>query len=42
MHFDFDLFVIGAGIGSMVDYSEEGSYTNFLIPGVLGMTILFG
>ncbi len=36
------LFVIGAGIGSMLDYSGEGSYTHFLIPGVLGMTILFG
>lgn len=35
-------FVIGAGVGVLVNPQLPGSYQRFLIPGVLGMTILFG
>lgn len=36
------LFVIGAGFGSAVGHSNGLPYQHFLVPGVLGMTILFG
>ena len=36
------LLVIGSGIGSMVDTVQGQSYITYLIPGVLGMTVLFG
>lgn len=35
-------FVIGAGVGVLVEPQLPGSYQRFLVPGVLGMTILFG
>lgn len=35
------LFVIGAGFGATVG-DGEGSYRSFLVPGVMGMAILFG
>jgi ABC-2 type transport system permease protein len=36
------LFVIGAGFGTVVGRSSGVDYQQFLAPGVLGMTILFG
>jgi ABC-2 type transport system permease protein len=36
------LLVIGAGFGAVVERSGEAGYQQFLAPGVLGMTILFG
>ena len=36
------LFVIGSGVGSMMDSVDGQDYFFFLIPGVIGMTILFG
>jgi len=36
------LFVIGAGFGAVIGRSGEADYQQFLAPGVLGMTILFG
>ena len=36
------LFVIGAGFGTVVGRARGVDYQQFLIPGVLGMTILFG
>src|SRR5258707_14995696 len=36
------LFVIGAGFGAVLGQSSGLSYQQFLVPGVLGMTMLFG
>jgi ABC-2 type transport system permease protein len=36
------LFVIGAGFGAVIGHTGSGDYQQFLAPGVLGMTILFG
>ncbi len=36
------LFVIGAGFGAVLQQSGGLSYQQFLVPGVLGMTMLFG
>jgi ABC-2 type transport system permease protein len=36
------LFVIGAGFGAVLGQASGISYQQFLIPGVLGMTMLFG
>lgn len=36
------LFVIGAGFGAVLQQSGGVSYQQFLVPGVLGMTMLFG
>jgi ABC-2 type transport system permease protein len=36
------LFIVGAGFGSLVDSAgESGSYLRFVLPGIVGMTILF-
>jgi ABC-2 type transport system permease protein len=34
-------FVVGSGLGVLVEPELPGSYQRFLLPGVLGMTILF-
>jgi ABC-2 type transport system permease protein len=36
------LFVIGAGFGSVLQTADGIPYQQFLVPGVLGMTMLFG
>jgi ABC-2 type transport system permease protein len=36
------LFVIGAGFGAVLQQAGGMSYQQFLVPGVLGMTMLFG
>lgn len=36
------LFVIGAGFGAVLQQANGISYQQFLVPGVLGMTMLFG
>jgi ABC-2 type transport system permease protein len=36
------LFVIGAGFGTVVGRARGMDYQQFLVPGVVGMTILFG
>ena len=36
------LFVIGAGLGAVMARTGQANYQQFLAPGVLGMTILFG
>lgn len=36
------LFVIGAGFGAVLQQTGGVSYQQFLVPGVLGMTMLFG
>jgi len=36
------LFVIGAGFGAVLARTNGGNYQQFLVPGVLGMTALFG
>ena len=36
------LFVIGAGFGTVIGESSGIAYQTFLIPGVIGMTMLFG
>ena len=36
------LFVIGAGFGAVLGQASGLSYQQFLVPGVLGMTLLFG
>jgi len=36
------LFVIGAGFGAVLQQAGGLSYQQFLVPGVLGMTMLFG
>ena len=36
------LFVIGAGFGTVVGRARGVDYQQFLVPGVLGMTVLFG
>lgn len=36
------LFVIGAGFGAVLGRTSGGNYQQFLAPGVLGMTVLFG
>lgn len=36
------LFVIGAGLGATVGEIGDPSYQRFLVPGVLGMVLLFG
>jgi ABC-2 type transport system permease protein len=35
-------FVIGAGVNALVDEGGTGTYQQFLVPGVIGMTMLFG
>lgn len=35
------LFIVGAGFGSMVNIAPAASYKQFLLPGIIGMTILF-
>ena len=35
------LFIVGAGFGSLVDSGEPGTYLRFILPGIVGMTILF-
>lgn len=35
------LFIVGAGFGSMVNIPAAASYKQFLLPGIIGMTILF-
>src|SRR5687768_16897776 len=36
------LFVIGAGLDAMLNRAGETSYQYFLVPGVVGMAMLFG
>jgi len=36
------LFVIGAGFDAVIGHTGSGDYQQFLAPGILGMTILFG
>lgn len=36
------LFVIGAGFGAVIGQARGVSYQGFLVPGVIGMTLLFG
>jgi len=36
------LLVIGAGVESLIGGEGGGSYRQFLVPGILGMTMLFG
>ena len=36
------LFVIGGGIGSLMDSATPGQYQRDIVPGIIGMTILFG
>ncbi|MCP5344696.1 MAG: ABC transporter permease [Pseudomonadales bacterium] len=36
------LFVIGGGIGSLIDSAMPGQYQRDIVPGIIGMTILFG
>lgn len=36
------LFVIGGGVGSIMEGNSIAQYQEFLVPGVLGMTLLFG
>ena len=36
------LFVIGAGFGAVLGQANGISYQTYLVPGVLGMTLLFG
>ncbi len=35
------LFIVGAGFGSLIDADEPGNYLRFILPGIVGMTILF-
>lgn len=35
------LFIVGAGFGSMIRIAPATSYKQFLLPGIIGMTILF-
>ncbi len=35
------LFIVGAGLTSIIDTGEHGSYMQFILPGIVGMTILF-
>jgi len=35
------LFLVGAGIGRLVKPTDGVSYTQFMFPGILGMTVLF-
>lgn len=35
------LLVIGSGVGSMLDAEAQGGYLNFLVPGIVAMTLLF-
>ena len=35
------LLVIGSGVGSMLQGSAQDGYLNFLVPGILAMTLLF-
>jgi ABC-2 type transport system permease protein len=35
------LLVIGSGVGSMLQGPEQAGYLNFLVPGILAMTLLF-
>ena len=35
------LLVIGSGVGSMLDGSQQEDYLTFLVPGILAMTLLF-
>ncbi len=35
------LFIVGAGLTSIIDVETHGSYMQFILPGVVGMTILF-
>ncbi|MCK4739086.1 MAG: ABC transporter permease [Deltaproteobacteria bacterium] len=35
------LFIVGAGFTKIIDESEHGSYMQFILPGIIGMTILF-
>jgi ABC-2 type transport system permease protein len=36
------LFVIGGGFGAVLGHASGADYQQFLAPGVLGMTMLFG
>ena len=35
------LFIVGAGFGSLIDTDQPGNYLRFILPGIVGMTILF-
>lgn len=35
------LLIVGAGFTRIIDTSEHGSYIQFILPGIVGMTILF-
>ncbi len=35
------LFIVGAGFNRLVDVSDDVTYIQFILPGVVGMTILF-
>ncbi len=35
------LFIVGAGLTSIIDVNTNGSYMQFILPGIVGMTILF-
>ncbi len=35
------LFIVGAGFGSLIDAGQPGNYLRFILPGIVGMTILF-
>lgn len=35
------LFIVGAGFGSLIDADQPGNYLRFILPGIVGMTILF-
>lgn len=36
------LFVVGSGVGAIVASSDPDAYRRFMLPGVLGMVLLFG
>jgi ABC-2 type transport system permease protein len=35
------LFIVGAGFTKIIDTSAHGNYMQFILPGIVGMTILF-
>ena len=35
------LFIVGAGFSRLIDADGEGNYLRFIMPGIIGMTILF-
>lgn len=35
------LFIVGSGLGRIIDIRTHGDYMQFMLPGVIGMTVLF-